>query len=402
MGNETKKSAVLNGVKVLDLTIAMAGPLATSRLADLGADVVKIESPTGDFTRQWPIDGFWHGQESSAYFLLNRGKKGICLDLKNDDAKRVLHRLVAQADVLIQNFRPRVAKKLAIDYETLHAINPKLVYVSISGYGDEGPMVDRPGQDLLVQSFSGLTYNAGSEGGLPHPSPVYMVDTCASHLAAEAALSGYIEAQRTGEGRQFKVSLLGAALEIQIQELSTFLNTGRVAPRSERSFASVYMEPPYGIYQTKDGFLAVAQARFPVLAAAFDDPSVEELGNEAPPHTDVEARRLWRDRIGKKIAEHIAQKTTQDLIDQLTPLDIWVNPVQSYEDLANHPQFESFVTEIDHPGGRYKTLAPAIKTGEQIQLTTAPSFAQHTKEVLSDLGFTSEELSALMTSGAVR
>lgn len=395
-------SSVLNGVKVLDLTIAMAGPLATSRMSDLGAEVIKVESPAGDFSRQWPIDGYRHGQESSAFLMLNRGKRGICLDLKQDASKAVLHRLVERSDILVQNFRPRVAAKLGIDFETLHRINPKLVYVSISGYGDEGPMVDRPGQDLLVQSFSGLAFNAGTDDGLPHPSPVYMVDTCASHLATEAALAGYIEALRSGCGRQFKVSLLAAALEIQIQEISTYLNTGRLAPRSERPFASVYMEPPYGIYRTADGFLAIAQARFPALAEAFSDPSLANLGEIAPPHADTAARRAWRDKVATQIAAHIGAHRTDELISRLTPLDIWVNPVHSYADLAAHPQFAPFVTEIEHAGGPYRTLAPAIDTGERRKLGTAPRLGEHTDEVLADLGFDIEARQTLRMTGAAR
>ncbi|CAH1652744.1 Crotonobetainyl-CoA:carnitine CoA-transferase CaiB-like acyl-CoA transferase [Chelatococcus asaccharovorans] len=395
-------SSVLKGVRVLDLTIAMAGPLATARMSDLGADVIKIESPAGDFSRQWPIDGYRHGGESSAFLMLNRGKRGICLDLKQPSSQEILHRLVAQSDILVQNFRPRVAAKLGIDFATLNRINPKLVYVAISGYGDEGPMVDRPGQDLLVQSFSGLAFNAGTDDGLPHPSPVYMVDTCASHLATEAALAGYIEAQRTGKGREFKVSLLAAALEIQIQEISTFLNTGRLAPRSDRPFASVYMEPPYGIYRTADGFLAIAQARFPALAEAFGDPALAGLADEAPPHADVAARRRWRDKAAGQIAQHVARYTTEDLINRLTPLDIWVNPVQSYADLANHEQFRPFVTEIDHAGGPYRTLAPAIDTGETRKVKTAPRLGEHTDEVLAELGFDDGARQALHNTGAAR
>lgn len=396
------RSQVLAGVRILDLTIAMAGPLATSRMSDLGAEVIKVESPGGDFSRHWPIDGYWHGQESSAYLMLNRGKRSLCLDLKQPESQPVLHRLIAQSDILVQNFRPRVAAKLGIDFETVHKLNPKLVYVSISGYGDSGPMVDRPGQDLLIQSFSGLAFNAGTDDGLPHPSPVYMVDTCASHLATESALAGYIEAQRTGVGRQFKVSLLAAALEIQIQEISTYLNTGRMAPRSQRPFASVYMEPPYGIYRTADGFIAIAQAKFPNLAKAFSDPDIEKIGADAPPHDQVEARRAWRDSVAAKIASHFSHRSTQSLLDLLTPLDIWVNPVQSYADLIGNDQFKPFVTQVDHAGGPYKTLAPSIDTGETRKLAAAPKLGEHSDEVLAELGFSGDERQAMRSAGAVR
>ena len=231
----------LGGLRVLDLTIAMAGPLATSRLGDLGADVTKIESPAGDFSRQWPLNGYRHGGDSSAFMMLNRNKRSMIVNLKEEEGRDILYRMARDADILIQNFRPGVDKRLGIDFETLHAINPKLVYVSISGYGDSGPMVDRPGQDLLVQSFSGLTFNAGTRDGLPHPSPIYMIDASASHLAAQAAMAGYIERLKTGKGQHLKVSLLGAALEIQIQEISTYLTSGRMAARSDHPLSLIHI-----------------------------------------------------------------------------------------------------------------------------------------------------------------
>ncbi|MCA0422493.1 MAG: CoA transferase [Proteobacteria bacterium] len=396
------KSRVLDGVQVLDMTLAMAGPLATSRLGDLGADVIKVESPTGDFSRHWPVDGYWHGQESNAFLMLNRNKRGVCIDLKQEKSRDILIELVKRSDILVQNYRPRVAKKLGIDFETLHKINPRLVYVSISGYGDSGPMVDRPGQDLLVQSFSGLAFNGGSEDGLPQPSPVYMIDTCASHLAAEAALAGYIEAARTGQGRHFKVSLLAAALEIQIQEISTYLNTGRLAPRSAYPFASVYMEPPYGIYRTLNGYLAIAQARFPDLAKAFGEPDLAVLGEQAPPHSDLEARKAWRDRVAKRVSDYVARYTTEDLIEKLTPLDIWVNPVMNYEDLAKHPQFAPLCRTVEHKSGSYRTLAPAIDTMERTEITTAPMLGEHTDAVLEELGYGPAARAAFFAEGTVR
>lgn len=376
----------LSGLRVLDLTLAMAGPLATSRMGDLGADVVKVESPTGDFSRHWPIQGFTHGGESSAYLMLNRSKRGICLDLKTEEGRNALYKLAETADVVIQNFRPAVAARLKIDYDTLHSINPKLVYVSISGYGESGVMSERPGQDLLLQAFSGMTFNAGTTDGLPHPAPVYIVDTCASHLAVQAALSGYIEAQRTGVGRHLKVTMLAAALEIQIQEFSTYLNIGRMAPRSGHAFASAYMEPPYGIYRTADGFVAIAQARFEALAEVLDEPEYLNLRDAAPGHDQPEARAAWRDLVGSLTARHLLQRTTEQWVDLLTPHDIWINPVMDYAALARHPQVQPLLTEIEHPSGNYRTVRPAIDVGVPTQLKSAPRLGEHTKQVLAEHG----------------
>jgi crotonobetainyl-CoA:carnitine CoA-transferase CaiB-like acyl-CoA transferase len=392
----------LAGVKVLDLTLAMAGPLATARMGDLGAEVIKVESPSGDFARHWPINGYMHGDESSAYLMLNRNKRSIVLDLKNEAARTVFLDLVRQADILVQNFRPRVAKKLGIDYETLAAVRPELVYVSISGYGDEGPMVDRPGQDLLVQSFSGLTFNGGTADGLPHPSPVYMVDTCASHHATEAALAGYVERLRTGRGQHLKVSLLAAALEIQIQELSVFMTSGRDAIRCKTPFASTWMEAPYGIYRTADSFIAVAQARLPDLAEAFGDPRILEAHENQPPHEDVEARRAFRDRIGALVQEAFLRKTTAQWIEELTARDIWVGPVNTYADVVAHPQMQNLFATIDHPAGPYRTLAPAIRCAETSPMTKSPALGEHTDEILAELGVAPDGIRSLREAGAVR
>jgi crotonobetainyl-CoA:carnitine CoA-transferase CaiB-like acyl-CoA transferase len=209
----------LQGLRVIDLTLAMAGPLSTQRLADMGAEVIKVEGPARpDFTRTAVMADVMLGGETTPYLTLNRNKKSLALDLKSDAGREVFLRLVKTADALVQNFRPGVAERLGVGYAALSALRPELVYVSISGYGDDGPMVERPGQDLLVQAFSGLTWNAGTADGPPHPSPVYMIDVMASHLASEGVLAGVIRRMRTGRGGEVKVSLLGAALEVQIQE----------------------------------------------------------------------------------------------------------------------------------------------------------------------------------------
>lgn len=395
------RAAPLSGLKVLDLTIAMAGPLATSRLGDLGAEVIKIESPAGDFSRQWPLNGYSHGGESSAFLMLNRNKRSIVLDLKTGRGRELLYRLIGEADVLVQNFRPGVTTRLAMDYETVRGINPALVYVSISGYGDEGPMVSRPGQDLLVQSFSGLTFNAGTSDGLPHPSPVYVIDTAASHLAAQAVLAGYVDRLRTGKGRHLKVSLLGAALEIQIQEISTYLTSGRGAPRTRHPFASSWMDAPYGIYRTSDGHIALAQARLPVLAGLFEDERLERLSRENPGFEDQEARAAFRDDVGAIVAEHFARRTTEEWIATLTPHDIWVGPVLNYEELVAHPQAEGLFIDVEHPAGSYRTLAPAIRHEDQQAVRRGPSLGEHTDEVLAELGLDASEIASLRSDGVI-
>ncbi len=180
----------LDGLKVLDLTIAMAGPMCTQRLGEMGAEIVKIEAPGGgDFSRHAPMAGVTRFGDAVCFVTLNRMKRSLVLNLKSDEGRAILYRMVAGADVLVQNYRPHVAEKLGIDYATLSAINPRLVVGAITGYGWEGPMKDRPGQDLLLQCFTGLTFNGGVAGGLPAASPNSTVRSSAGS-AIPVSISG--------------------------------------------------------------------------------------------------------------------------------------------------------------------------------------------------------------------
>ncbi|MTI15907.1 CoA transferase [Rhodobacteraceae bacterium RKSG542] len=397
------KPGPLSGVTVLDLTLAMAGPLATSRMGDLGANVLKVESPSGDFSRLWPIAGYVHGGESSAFLTINRNKRGMVIDLKADEGRELLYKLVETADVLVQNFRPGVEKRLAIDFDTLKKINPKLVYISISGYGDEGPMVARPGQDLLVQCFSGLTFNGGARNQKPSTSPIYIIDTCASHLAVEAALSGYIEAMKTGKGQHMKVSLLSAALEIQVQEISTYLTSGNIAKQSDIDAVSTWMEPPYNIYRTQDSWIAIAHATFPSVAEAFDRPELIEIGAARPDIASGEPYLKWRDQVFAIAREEFEKNTTEFWLEKMTALGIWVGPVNDYETIKTHPQFKDLFTLVEgHKGGTYTTLAPAIRFDNTPAIRPAPGLGEHTDEILAEYGYDAQSISTLREKQIVK
>jgi crotonobetainyl-CoA:carnitine CoA-transferase CaiB-like acyl-CoA transferase len=397
-------SGPLHGIRIIDLTLAMAGPLSTQRLADMGAEVIKVEGPSRpDFTRAAVMADVLLGGETTPYLTLNRNKKSLALDLKSDAGRTVLKKLVKTADALVQNFRPGVADRLGFGYEALAASKPDLVYVSISGYGDEGPMIARPGQDLLVQAFSGLTWNAGSKDSPPHPSPVYMIDVMASHLASEGVLAGLIQRGKTGRGADVKVSLLGAALEVQIQELSTYLTTGREAPRSINPYASTWMEPPYGIYRTRDGWLAIAQSSLASLAQVLKSQALADLSKQKP--TDPEDRdaiNSWRDRIYPVVAESLLDWATDDAVAALFAAGVWSGPVNDYAAIKAHPQFKNYLVTYEHPrAGQVTTTAPAIRfeNGPAPVIRGAPALGEHTREILTDLGYSEAESTALFSEG---
>ena len=201
---------ILSGYRVLDCSIAMAGPFAAQRLGDLGADVVKVEPVTGEWQRHVAAGGARGNKINVSFLSLNRNKRSLAVDLKSPDGKAVLLDLVKTADVFLQNYRPGVAKRLGVDYETLSQINPRLVYVSMSGYGESGPYVNRPGQDLLLQAMSGAMLSAGRAGEPPTPAGQYLVDAVTAYTAFEGALAALLHRERTGEGQLVQVNMLDA------------------------------------------------------------------------------------------------------------------------------------------------------------------------------------------------
>lgn len=401
----TYSTGPLSGITVLDLTLALAGPLCTQRLGDMGADVIKIEGPNRpDFTRAAPMRDQFLGGETTAYLSLNRNKRSLALDLKTEDGRELFYKLVEKADVVVQNFRPGVADRLGVNFDKLKSINPKIVYVSISGYGDTGPMVERPGQDLLVQSFSGTTFNAGVTDGLPHPSPIYIVDVAASHNACEAILAGIIQRDRQGIAVEAKVSLLAAVLEVQIQEITTYFSTGARAPRGKAPYASTWMEPPYGIYRMADGYMAIAQASLSAIGKVLGSEELERLATEKPDPKDGAALLAWRDRVHPVVASALADREVEQTVQALHNAGVWCGPVQDYDALARNPQSEGLFVEIQHPSaGKIHTLAPAIRFSTQLnpELRPAPKLGADSAEVLSRIGVDSGEFDRLKKKGVV-
>jgi crotonobetainyl-CoA:carnitine CoA-transferase CaiB-like acyl-CoA transferase len=394
----------LTGLKVLDLTIALAGPMCTQRMGEMGADVIKIEAPGGgDFSRYSTMAGVTKFGDATTFVTLNRNKRSLILDLKSEAGRAVLYRMVKDADVLVQNFRPRVAVKLGIDYATLSAINPRLVYGSISGYGEDGPMKDRPGQDLLVQSFTGLTMNAGRASGLPHPSPLYMVDVSASHLLTEGVLAALVARAVTGRGQEIKVSMVSAIMEMQIQELTSFMSTEAPPTRSESPQVSIWMEPPYGIYTCSDGgHLAMAQTDLDVLADVIDVPVLKTLKVSRPSQSDSKALMRWRDDIYDAAQARFAENTAAHWDTLLTEHGIWCGIVNDYARVLAHEQTQRYLTTMTHSkGGEYRTVAPAIRFSGNPSpvLRGSPRYGEHTREALRDAGFSAAEIDKLIADG---
>ncbi|HWL68657.1 MAG TPA: CoA transferase [Geminicoccus sp.] len=390
---------ILSGYRVLDCSIAMAGPFAAQRLGDLGADVIKVEPVTGEWQRHVAAGGARGNRVNVSFLSLNRNKRSLAVDLKSPDGKALLLDLVKQSDVFLQNYRPGVAKRLGVDYESLAAINPRLVYVSISGYGEDGPYLNRPGQDLVLQGMSGAMLSAGREGEPPTPAGQYLVDAITAYNAFEGALAALLHRERTGEGQLVQVNMLDSITTIQMQELSVFTVAGKPQQRSAEPHAHVYIRAPYGAFATSDGFIIVAFPKLRTLGEVIGEPSFLEMDDE----TDTWTRR---DEIFAKTRERLKTRTSAEWLAAMRQADIWCGPVYGYADLVEDEQIRhngTFV-EYDHPTeGHVKTPGFAIRFSKTPSVVErgAPVTGQHTRDVLKEMGLDEARIDELLKKGVV-
>jgi crotonobetainyl-CoA:carnitine CoA-transferase CaiB-like acyl-CoA transferase len=390
---------ILSGYRVLDCSIAMAGPFAAQRLGDLGADVVKVEPTGGEWQRHVSAGGATGNKVNVSFLSLNRNKRSLAVDLKSEGGREVLAELVKSADVFIQNYRPGVAKRLGVDYETLSRLNPGLVYVSMSGYGEDGPYVQRPGQDLLLQAMSGAMRSTGREGEPPTPAGMYLADAITAYTAFEGALAALLHRERTGEGQLVQVNMLDAITTIQMQELSVFTVGHKPQQRSAEPHAHVYIRSPYGTFKTADGYLALAFPPLKTLGEIISEPALLEMNDE---------RDGWekRDEIFALTRAKLEGKSTDEWLEAFSAAGIWAGPVYGYEELVNDPQIahnKTFI-EYDHPTeGHVKTPGFPMKFSKTPATVErgAPLVGEHTDEILRQAGFSADRIGTLVASGAI-
>lgn len=393
--------SVLKGYRVLDCSIAMAGPFAAQRLGDLGADVVKVEPVAGEWQRFRAAGGATGNRINVSFLSLNRNKRSLAIDLKAPEGKQALLELVKTADVFIQNYRPGVAQRLGVDYETLSKINPRLVYVSISGYGETGPYKDRPGQDLLLQGMSGAMLSAGKAGEPPTPAGQYLADAVTAYTAFEGALAALLHRERTGEGQLVQVNMLDAVVAIQMQELSVFTVGNKPQVRSAEPHAHTYIRAPYGVFGTADGYIVLAFANLRKLGELIGEPSFSDMVDEE--------KDAWtyRDQIFARTRERLRARKSQEWIDLFLQHDIWAGPVYGYEDVVSDPQVvhNGTFVEYDHPSeGRVKVPGFPIrfsKTPSSIA-RGAPQTGEHTRRILEEAGLARDRIDRLLEHGVVK
>ncbi len=389
----------LDGLVVLDATQMLAGPLAAMRLGDLGADVIKIEPPAGEFNRTHGFEDKTVGGEMTTFLAVNRNKRGVAVDLKDPEGLETLLDLVRHTDVFLQNFRHGTAERLGVGYEDLRALNPRLVYCSISGYGSSGPYRDRPGQDLVLQGYSGSLFSVGSKHDPPLPSALWAADVMAGYQAALGILAALQARERTGIGQKVEVDMLSVVLDCQVQELVTYLNTGRMPTRSEQRGAHASIPAPYGIYRTKGGWITLAMCTLSDLGEALDDDWLRTLTHYNDGH-------IYRDEVYKHIEGLFLARTTEEWLPILDANGVWAGPVYDYADLEKdvHIQEMGFITTQPQSWGEIRTVHVPVQLSEQPTgiRRGAPRVGGDTREILRDmLGYNEAQIDRLIANGAV-
>ncbi|TPJ82653.1 CaiB/BaiF CoA-transferase family protein [Mesorhizobium sp. B2-6-2] len=381
------KELPLTGLVVVDMSQFLSGPYCSLRLLDLGARIIKIERPDGgDLSRRLYLSDTEIGGDSTIFHAINRGKESLAVDLKNEADLAMLRALIAKADVLIQNFRPGVIERLGLDYEHVSTINPRLVYASISGYGEEGPWVKRPGQDLLAQARSGVMWLNGDEEQGPVPIGLAIADMLAGAACAQGILAKLVRRGITGRGGHVETSLLEALIDFQFEVLTTHLNDGRRLPKrpSFRS-AHAYLSAPYGVYPAKDGYLAIAMTPIPKIADLLELPELDPFRDR--PETWFTAR----DEIKAIIARRIAEKTIDEWLAVLEPADVWCAKVLTWPELMQSEGFKALdmlqtVTREDNVS-ILTTRTPLRVDGARAKVDrAAPRIGEHSEKIRAEFG----------------
>jgi crotonobetainyl-CoA:carnitine CoA-transferase CaiB-like acyl-CoA transferase len=402
VGSDGKKAGAgpLAGIRVLDLSQVMAGPFCCMLLGDMGADVIKVEPPVvGDQTRK--SMGFrMKGEDSPGFLALNRNKRSITIDLKNEAGRKVFYELAKTADVLVENSRPGVAKKLGIDYPTLQRINPRLVYASISGFGQTGPWSQRPGFDLIAQAMSGIISAMGIPGAEPVKSGIPVGDLGAGLFAMYGILSAIIGRQSSGAGQYIDTSLFDAALALSVWETTEFWATGTSpGPLGTAN----RMSAPYQAFSGSDGRFVVGAANQRLWIRFLDVIGRPEMAQD-PRYGDNKDRVAYRDVLARELAPTFLTRTAGEWVDAFLEAGVPAGPINTYVEAFDndHARERNAMIEIEHPvEGRYKALGFPVKmSGDGPAVRRPPPLlGEHTADIITRLGL-GDQYEALAAAGA--
>ena len=401
----------LEGIKVLDFSIAVASPFGGTMLADMGAEVIKVERVQGEAQRLGLPAGMDDVLDTSvvekmpdtaSWMAFNRGKKDLAIDIRTDKGKEIVLKLAAETDVVLQSFRPGVAERLGIGYEDISKINPKVIYCSFSGYGESGPTAHRAGGDMWSQAMSGIVSLMGYPGGAPQMLPFPACDHVGGMLVAYAVMTALFARERTGEGQALTVNNLDAAMYLQFSGFAEYLTNGRMPYKSGRSYGA----PPFGPFRAKDGDVLTIFGTGPMWPDFCKLVGVEHLADDPKFNTD-EARRENREEIGQLLDEAFSKKTRAEWQQLFREARMRCDPCLTYEELCAHPQLEAneMIYTTNHPTrGEVKMLGLPVKLKKTPGKPQGPSpqLGQHTAAILLGLGYSNESIAELEAEKVIR
>jgi crotonobetainyl-CoA:carnitine CoA-transferase CaiB-like acyl-CoA transferase len=378
----------LDGVRVVDLTQVMAGPFCTMQLGDLGADVIKIEPPGGDLSRSMGGETMrMTGGDHAPFFALNRNKRSVVLDLKQERGRAIVLALARTADVVVESARPGVMQRLGLGYEAVTAINPRIIYASISGFGQTGPYADRPGFDLIAQGMSGIMSVTGEPDGPPVKAGVPIADLAAGLIAVNGILAALIARERTGRGQYVDTSLFEAALSMSVWEATEYWTTGD-APRAMGS--AHRLSAPYQAFRTSDGYMTLAALTTLQWQRLCTTLGRDALATDARFDTNA-ARMANRPVLAQEIEAALSCDTTDAWVERMRAAGVPAGPIhnlaQVFADAHTHAR--EMIEDVDHPvAGRLHTLGFPLKmshTPARVR-RPPPMLGEHTAEILRELG----------------